>query len=179
MLSRLTDIFFMCDEGAVFSIFLNFSGRAFMGSIERRKPVKQLRIIKSRVKTATRQLFQCPVVVITLANGEVIKRGCGRSGMSEFGACLRCLYCGNYLYRKSASLESMWFHFRWAREFWRVNNTGGREFVNGIPVSGKAETLPSSCVSDLAESSPPRWFPYYLKYNAREFRDYMLNLKAS
>ncbi len=148
-----------------------------MGFDARRKSVKQLRIIKTRVKPTSRRLFQCPVVVITLANGEVLKRGCGRSGMSEFGACLRCLYCGNYLYKKSSSLESMWFHFRWAREFWKSHNTHGRDFVNGVPVSGKPETLPSACISDLAESRPPRWFPYYLKYSDREFRDYMLELK--
>jgi len=140
--------------------------------------MKKLRLVKTSGKKTTQRLFQCPVVVITLANGEIIKRGCGRSGMSEFGACLRCLYCGNYLYKKTPSLESMWFHFRWAREFWRIHNTHGRDFVNGIPVMGKAETLPSSCLADLAESKPPRWFPHFLKYSDQEFREYMFNLKT-
>ncbi|HKI48438.1 MAG TPA: hypothetical protein VKA69_03865 [Desulfobacteria bacterium] len=140
--------------------------------------MKKLKLVKTAGRKATQRLFQCPVVVITLANGEVIKRGCGRSGMSEFGACLRCLYCGNYLYKKSASLESMWFHFRWAREFRKIHNTQGRDFVNGVPVMGKAEALPSACLSDLAESTPPRWFPYFLKYSDQEFREYMFNLKT-
>ena len=140
--------------------------------------MKKLKLVRTLGRKTAQRLFQCPVVVITLANGEVLKRGCGRSGMSEFGACLRCLYCGNYLYKKSPSLESMWFHFRWAREFWRIRNTQGRDFVNGVPVMGKAETLPSSCISDLAEARPPRWFPYFLKYSDQEFRDYMFNLKT-
>ncbi|MDH3257182.1 MAG: hypothetical protein OEM27_06160 [Nitrospinota bacterium] len=140
--------------------------------------MKKLKLVRTREKKAAQRLFRCPVVVITLASGEVIKRGCGRSGMSEFGACLRCLYCGNYLYKKAPSLESLWFHFRWAREFWRIHNTQGRDFVNGIPVRGTAETLPTACLADLAESRPPRWFPHFLKYSDQEFRDYMLNLKT-
>ena len=140
--------------------------------------MKKLKIIKIREKRDSQRLFPCPVVVITLSSGEVIKRGCGRLGMSEFDACLRCLYCGNYLYQKAPSVESLWFHFRWAREFWKVRNNHGRDFVNGFPVMGKAETLPSSCLPDLAESKPPRWFPYFLKYNDREFRDYLFNLKT-
>ncbi len=140
--------------------------------------MKKLKLVKTSGKKATQRLFRCPVVVLTLANGEVVKRGCGRAGMSEFDACLRCLYCGNYLYKKAPSLESMWFHFRWAREFWRIHNNHGRDFVNGIPVMGKAETLPSSCLPDLAESKPPWWFPYFLKYSDQEFREYMFNLKT-
>jgi len=140
--------------------------------------MKKLKLVRISEKKATPCLIRCPVVVITLASGEVLKRGCGRSGMSEFGACLRCLYCGNYLYKKTPSLESMWFHFRWAREFWRPHITQGRDFVNGVPVTGKAETLPSSCLSDLAESKPPRWFPYFLKYSDQEFRDYMFTQKT-
>ena len=140
--------------------------------------MKKLKVVKTSEKRIAQRLFQCPVVVVTLSNGEVLKRGCGRSGMSEFGACLRCLYCGNYLYKKSPSLESMWFHFRWARDFWRIHNTHGRDFVNGVPVTGKAESLLSAGVSDLAESRPPKWFPYFLKYSDREFREYMLNSKT-
>lgn len=141
--------------------------------------MKKLRLVKTCGKKTPKRLFRCPVVVITLANGEVLKRGCGRSGMSEFDAYLKCLYCGNYLYKQAPSLESLWFHFRWAREFWKVHNNQGRDFVNGVPVMGKAETLPSSCLPDLTESRPPRWFPYFLKYSDQEFRDYMFNLKAS
>ncbi len=140
--------------------------------------MKKLKLVKTIGKKAAQRLFRCPVVVITLANGEVIKRGCGRSGMSEVDACLRCLYCGNYLYKKAPSLESMWFHFRWAREFWKIHNNYGRDFVNGVPVSGKAETLPSSCLSDLVEPKPPRWFSYFLKYSDQEFREYIFNLKT-
>lgn len=144
---------------------------------EKEIPMKRLKLVKTSGKKTAQRLFRCPVVVVTLANGEVVKRGCGRSGMSEFGACLRCLYCGNYLYQKFPSLESMWFHFRWAREFWRIHNTHGRDFVNGVPVTGKAETLPSSCLSDLTESKPPRWFPYFLKYSDQEFRDCIFTQK--
>lgn len=147
---------------------------------DKRKGVfmKKLKLVRTSKKEAAPVLVCCPVVVITLASGEHIKRGCGRSGMVEFGACLRCLYCGNYLYKKSSSLESMWFHFRWAREFWRIHNTHGRDFVNGVPVMGKAETLPSSCLLDLAESKPPRWFPYFLKYSDQDFQEYMFNSKT-
>ncbi len=137
-----------------------------------------MRLVKSKLKKNTPRLFRCPVVIITLANGEVMKRGCGRRGMAAFDAGLRCLYCGNYIYKKAPSLESMWFHFRWAREFWKIHNDQGREYVNGIPVTGQAESLPASCLSDLAESQPPWWFPYYLKYGDREFREYMLNSKS-
>ena len=140
--------------------------------------MRKLKLVKTGKKKMAQQLFLCPVVTLTLANGEVLKRGCGRSGMSEFGACFRCLYCGNYLYKKTPSLESMWFHFRWAREFWRAHNNHGRDFVNGVPVAGKAETLPSPCLPDLAEPKPPRWFPYFLKYSDQEFREHMLNLKT-
>ena len=63
--------------------------------------MKKLKLVRISGGKAAPRLFQCPVVVITLANGEVLKRGCGRSGMSEFEACLRCLYCGNYLYKKT------------------------------------------------------------------------------
>lgn len=140
--------------------------------------MKKLKLVKTSERQGTKPLFLCPVVTITLANGEVLKRGCGRSGMSEFDACLRCMYCGNYLYEKAPSLESLWFHFRWAREFWRIHNTHGRDFVNGVPIAGKAETLPSSCLQDLAEFKPPRWFPYFLKYNDQEFQEYMFNSKT-
>lgn len=140
--------------------------------------MKKLKLVKVSIKKSATRLFRCPVVVISLANGEVVKRGCGRSGMSEFDAFLRCLYCGNYLYKKAASLESMWFHFRWAREFWKVHSNQGRDFVNGVPVTGKAETLPPSCLPDLAESRPPQWFPHFLTSNDQEFREYMINLKT-
>ena len=140
--------------------------------------MKKLRLVRISETKAGPRLMRCPVVVLTLANGEVIKRGCGRAGMAEFDACMRCLYCGNYLYKKVSSLQSLWFHFRWAREFWRIHNSYGRDFVNGVPVMGKAEALPSSCLPDLAESEPPRWFPYFLKYSDQEFRDYMLSLKT-
>ncbi len=148
------------------------------GDKEKRSLMKKLKVVKISGKKAAQRLFQCPVVVITLANGEVLKRGCGRSGMSEFGVCLRCLYCGNYLYKKSPSLESMWFHFRWAREFWKIHNTQGRDFVNGVPVMRKVDTLPYYCLADLAESRPRQWFPHFLKYSDQEFREYMFNLKT-
>lgn len=140
--------------------------------------MRKLKLVKTQIKNTAPCLVRCPVVVITLANGEVTKRGCGQRGMSEFDAGLRCIYCGNYIYKKAPSLESMWFHFRWAREFWKIHHDHGRDFVNGIPVVGRAETLPASCLSDLAEFRPPRWFSYFLKYSDREFQEYLLNLKA-
>ncbi len=140
--------------------------------------MKKLRLVKNKLKKNTPKLFRCPVVIITLVNSEVMKRGCGRFGMSEFDAGWRCLYCGNYMYKQAPSLESMWFHFRWAREFWKVHSGQAYDFVNGIPVTGRAESLPSSCLSDLAEFRPPRWFPYFLKYSDREFQEYMLDKKS-
>lgn len=141
--------------------------------------MKKLKLVKTAGRKAAQRLVQCPVVVLTLATGEVVKRGCGRSGMAEFGACLRCLYCGNYLYKKATSLESLWFHFRWAREFWRTHHKSGRDFVNGVPVTGKGESLPAACLNDLSEAKPPSWFSYFMNKSEREFRDYLINLKAS
>lgn len=140
--------------------------------------MKKLKLVRVCEQKTAPSLMRCPVVILTLDNGEVIKRGCGRSGMVKYDACLRCLYCGNYLYQKVPSLDSLWFHFRWAREFWRIHNTRGRDFVNGIPVTGKAETLPASCLPDLAESRPPWWFSCYLKSSEQEFRDCMFNVKT-
>lgn len=140
--------------------------------------MKKLRLVKNHLKNGNRRLYRCPVVIFTLVDGEVMKRGCGRVGMSEFDGGLRCLYCGNYRYKSAPSLESMWFHFRWAREFWKSHNRLGRDFVNGTPVSGRGDSLPSSCLSDLSESRPPGWFAHFLKYNDQEFRDYMFNSKT-
>lgn len=141
--------------------------------------MKKLKLVKIHGKKSAPQLVECPVVAVTLATGEVVKRGCGRSGMADFGACLRCLYCGNYLYKKESSLESLWFHFRWAREFWKIHNQSGRDFVNGVPVPGTGESLPAACRPDLAESKAPQWFPYFLESSDREFRDYLMKQKAS
>ncbi len=156
-----------CDRLLIVSVFI------VLGNL-----MKKLRLVRSSVKKTARGLFQCPVVVFSLANGEVTKRGCGRKGMSEFDGGLRCLYCGNYIYQKAPSLESMWFHFRWAREFWNIHNEQGRDFVNGVPVTGRAETLPAACLPDLAEFRPPRWFASFLKYDDQEFREYLLNSKT-
>ncbi len=140
--------------------------------------MRKLKLVKVGGGKLTKRLYRCPVVVVTLDGGEAIKRGCGRSGMSEFDAFLRCLYCGNYLYKKVSSLKSMWFHFRWSREFWKIHNKHGRDFVNGVPVTGNAESLPPSFLPDLAEPNPPRWFPYYLKLSDQEFQEYIFNLKT-
>ncbi len=136
---------------------------------------KQLKVVYS-VKHLTApqlEMLRCRVHIVTLASGETLKRGCGRRGLVEFGAGWRCFYCGNYLYKENPPLRALWFHFRLARDYWRVKNFQGRDFVNGIPVTGAGEPLPHSLLKDLAEPEPPEWFEPYLSFNEEEFQTYI------
>lgn len=115
----------------------------------------------------------CKIVVMTLETGETIKRGCGNRGLVGFEAGRKCFYCGNYVYHPNLKLETLWFHFKLAREYWRAVDIDGRDFVNGIPVPGRAEPLPHYLLADLVEVQPPRWFPFYLLYEEEEFIRYL------
>lgn len=121
----------------------------------------------------SQDLHWCKIVFKTLETGETIKRGCGNRGLVRFEAGRKCFYCGNYVYYPNLKLETLWFHFKLGREYWRAINIDGRDFVNGIPVSGRAEPLPRYLLADLLEVRPPRWFPFYLLYEEEEFTRYL------
>jgi len=76
----------------------------------------------------------------------------------------------------------MWFHFRWAREFWRIHNEQGLDFVNGIPVTGRAETLPASCLPDDLEfwlnrlTADPADRGYHLRPEYDHLKDISIDL---
>jgi len=140
--------------------------------------IRKLKLVKERGRPVKRRLYRCPVVVLTLADGQTVKRGCGCVGMAEIDGGLRCLVCGNYRYQSRPSVESMWFHFRWAREYWRTHHLGGHDFVNGMPVAGRGDPLPPACLSDLGESHPPGWFPRFMTCGEQEFETYMSNRKS-
>ena len=142
---------------------------------------KQLKVVYAVKHLTPPQMAMlcCRVHVVTLASGETLKRGCGRHGLVEFGAGWRCFYCGNYLYKPGPPLRSLWFHFRLAREYWRVKSSQGRDFVNGIPVTGAGEWLPPALLNDLAEPEPPEWFEHYLSSSEAEFQKYIGNLSRN
>lgn len=125
---------------------------------------------KSRRKTSRRK---CKRFIITLETGEKIKRGCGQFGLIPNEAGWRCFYCGNFIYEKKLSLESAWFHFKIAREYWRPSIVEGRGYINGIPVAGSPDPLPRRLLGDLVETRPPRWFPYFMLYNEEQFNRYL------
>lgn len=139
---------------------------------------KQLKVVYAvkHLTTPQMRMLRCRVHIVTLASGETLKRGCGRRGLMEFGAGWRCFYCGNYLYKTGPTLRSLWFHFRLARDYWRIKNFQGHDFVNGIPVTGAAEPLPHTLLKDLVEPDPPEWFEHYLSANEEEFKKYLGNL---
>lgn len=126
-----------------------------------------------RAEKSARIFLPCRIQYITLETGEKIKRGCGQNGLLQTDVGWRCFYCGNYVYRSESSLEALWFHFKTAREYWRVTSRGGREFVNGIPVSGSPDPLPHRLLADLEETRPPKWFPYYMVYDEDQFLHYL------
>ena len=140
-----------------------------------KKKLKVIFAVKNWTTPQT-EMLRCRVHIITLASGETLKRGCGRRGLIEFGAGWRCFYCGNYLYKTGLHLQSLWFHFRLAREYWRIKNSQGHDFVNGIPVTGEGDPLPHVLLQDLAEPEPPEWFERYLSANDEEFQKYVGSL---
>ncbi len=115
----------------------------------------------------------CEVRVISLENGETIKRGCGRAGLMPDDVGWRCFYCGNYIFRRSPTLSSLWFHFKVGREYWRAMSQGGHNFINGVPVSGFPDSLPSCLRGDLTETRPPKWFKYYIVFDEDQFQKYL------
>jgi len=127
----------------------------------------------ARVGALCRRRLICQVHSIPLDNGETLKRGCGRIGLIPSDVGWRCFYCGNYVYRADPPVEALWFHFRVAREYWRAMSRGDQHFVNGVPVSGLADSLPSCLRADLGEPSPPVWFRYFLIFDEQQFTHYL------
>lgn len=121
----------------------------------------------------TKNLKECQQKVFCLENGEKIQRGCGLRGLYKTDVGWRCLYCGNYIYENESRLEALWLHFRVGREYWRVSVSQDRVYINGIPVSGLPDSLPRKLVSDLADPRPPKWFPYFVCYEGRQFQKYL------
>jgi hypothetical protein len=115
----------------------------------------------------------CKVRVIPLENGETVKRGCGRTGLRPSEVGWSCFYCGNYVFRADPSLSALWFHFKVGREYWRAMSQGGRNFINGVPVSGFSDSLPRRLWADLLDASPPKWFPYYMGLDEDQFQKYL------
>ena len=108
------------------------------------------------------KLQLCQTMFHLLETGEKIKRGCGRRGLMPTEVGWQCFYCGNYIYRTGSNLLQLWFHFRLAREYWRARSRGDQEYINGVPVAGRADSLPSCLLGDLDNLHPPRWFPYFI-----------------
>lgn len=134
----------------------------------------RIKVTRNRngVDTESRSRFgRCRIVNLRLETGETLKRGCGLSGLEEVETGWRCFYCGNHIYRSGLRLEALWSHFKIGREYWRPVHVEGRDFVNGIPVTG--EDLPRRLLADLKEIRPPRWFAYYLIYDEQEFTRYL------
>ncbi|MFQ5451792.1 MAG: hypothetical protein ACE5E9_14295 [Nitrospinaceae bacterium] len=129
--------------------------------------------IEEKASSHSLRWLPCTIRFITLDTGETVKRGCGSSGLIPSDVGWRCFYCGNYVYRPDASLQSLWFHFKTGREFWRVMNRNDRNFVNGVAVSGAPDPLPRFLLADLVEARPPRWFYYYMVLDENQFQRYL------
>jgi len=123
--------------------------------------------------SAEGRLKRCPVTLVTLDSGEILKKGCGRRGLTPFEAGWKCFYCGNYQYAPASGLDDLWFHFRTGREYWRVQSSAGREYVNGVPVAGAGDALPAGWMRDLADPRPPEWFRVYVQCDERQFNQYL------
>lgn len=125
---------------------------------------------------AGRRLKRCRAIITTLETGENLRRGCGHRGLMEFGPGWKCFYCGNIIYKNGADLEELWFHFRMGREYWRIKTLLGRDFINGIPVTGRGDSIPAQLWPDLEESRPPKWFPHFLSSGEEEFQKYLKSI---
>lgn len=119
------------------------------------------------------QRLFCEVRVLSLENGDTVKRGCGQYGLMPNEAGWSCFYCGNYIFRTAPSLYSLWFHFKVGREYWRAMSLGGENFINGVPVSGLPDSLPRRLWGDLTETRPPKWFKYFIAYDEEQFQKYL------
>lgn len=115
----------------------------------------------------------CKARIISLENGETVKRGCGRAGLIPGEVGWSCFYCGNYIFKAAPTLSALWFHFKVGREYWRAMSQGGNNFINGVPVSGFPDSLPRSLWGDLTEARPPKWFKYYIVYDEDQFQKYL------
>lgn len=136
------------------------------------RPRRRLRVGWQAESPALRRR-RCPVQWIVLQTGERLKRGCGRWGLMPFEAGWHCFYCGRYIYHRGPSLDSLWFHFRLAREYWRIQRANGRDFVNGMPVAGVADPLPRRLQADLSDPRPPPWFSVFIQAEDQEFQHYL------
>ena len=134
-------------------------------------PIKITRKAKGADTEGRSRFGRCRIVNLRLETGENLKRGCGLSGLDEVETGWRCFYCGNHIYRSGLPLDALWSHFKTGREYWRLAHVGGRDFVNGVPVTG--DDLPPWLLVDLKEIRPPQWFAYYLIYDERDFKLYL------
>lgn len=132
---------------------------------------------RKKRKSGVRFLKRCRPIVTTLETGENLRRGCGHRGLMEFGSGWKCFYCGNIIYKNGADLDELWFHFRLGREYWRIKTLLGRDFINGIPVSGQSDSVPAQLWPDLGELRPPKWFPYFLASGDEEFQQYLKSIE--
>ncbi len=119
----------------------------------------------------------CLPVTFVLESGETLQRGCGSNGLHKTEVGWHCFYCGNYLYLRKPSIQSLWFHFKVGREYWRTMLSRDRVFINGLPVTGLPDSLPRSLMSDLLEPAPPAWFSYFIFYDGSQFIKYLENYK--
>ncbi len=117
----------------------------------------------------------CRVEQVILQSGERLKRGCGKAGLFRFDGGWRCFYCGRYLYETRATLAAMWFHFRLARDYWRIQCANGRDYINGVPVPGMPDPLPQSLQGDLLDPDPPAWFSVFVEVDEEGFKRYLKN----
>lgn len=125
------------------------------------------------LQNQSKRLLECKVRMISLENGETVKRGCGRAGLMASEVGWHCFYCGNYIYQTNPTLDALWFHFKIAREYWRAMSREDKNYINGVPVSGFPEFLPRRLLADLAEARPPKWFRFYLVYDEEQFQKYL------
>lgn len=128
---------------------------------------------KRRIESCGRRLKRCRAIVTTLETGENLRRGCGHRGLMECASGWKCFYCGNIIYKSGVDLDELWFHFRIGREYWRIKTLLGKDFINGVPVSGRGDSIPAKLLPDLAESRPPKWFPYFLASSDEKFQQYL------
>lgn len=115
----------------------------------------------------------CMVEQVVLESGERLKRGCGRPGLYRFDGGWRCFYCGRYLYERGPTLNALWFHFRLARDYWRIQCANGRDYINGVPVPGVPDPLPQVLQKDLSDPEPPAWFSVFVEMDEDGFKRYM------
>ncbi len=134
-----------------------------------------MRVVKGpgRNRSPLGPWLRCRPKSIVLENGEKLKRGCGRVGLIPDAVGWKCFYCGNFVYQKQIPLDVLWFHFKTAREYWRVMSRQDKNFVNGVPVAGPADALPSALKRDLMEVHPPQWFLYFVLQDESEFQHYL------